>query len=180
MGLFWWFCKCRRLLGAGGTLHLWETTHYKLKVGLGRGTNNYAKLNSLRHLLLFALEKHYTSIQIFGDSQLIINWINGSYHYHVHTLRDLLDETIGLKSQFESFVCCHIYKERNEVVDFLSKEAAQLIRGKWIIQEYRNGHFFQVYHTSYIERGGLSLHQSTFWGLTTLFSFHDCFLDSPH
>lgn len=96
-------------------------------MGLGWGTNNYANLNSLRHLLLFSLEKHYTSIQIFGDSQLIINWINGSYHCYVHTLRDLLDETIGLKSKFESFVCCHIYRERNEVPDFLSKEVAQLI-----------------------------------------------------
>jgi len=70
----------------------------------------------------------------------------------------------------------HIYKERNEVVDFLSKEATQLIQGQWIIQQYRNGDFFHAVYREGSRYQGLSLHQSTFWGLTTLFSFSDFFL----
>lgn len=43
--------------------------------------------------------------------------------------------------------------ERNEVADFLSKEAVQLTRGQWIIRECKNGEFLQVYHRPYIEGG---------------------------
>jgi len=92
-------------------------------VGLGRETNNYVELNSLRHLLVFAKEKHFHNLQIFGDSHLMINWINGIYNCHLHTLRDLVEEAIELKSQFQSFICSHIYRERNELVDLRSKEA---------------------------------------------------------
>ena len=73
------------------------------------------ELNSLRHLLLFSLEQNCHRIQIFGDSQLVINWINVEYHCHLHMLMDLLEDSLSLKSQFDFIVCSHIYRERNEV-----------------------------------------------------------------
>jgi len=49
-------------------LHINEQLFFKIKVGLGRGKNNYAELSSLIHLLIFALEQNYHRIQLFGDS----------------------------------------------------------------------------------------------------------------
>lgn len=43
--------------GEGVVLHLSEDHYFKIKMGLGRGTNNYLELNSLRLLLIFSLEK---------------------------------------------------------------------------------------------------------------------------
>ena len=43
--------------------------------GLGQGTNNYAKLSSLRLLLCLAKECDIKELHIFGDSQVIIYWI---------------------------------------------------------------------------------------------------------
>jgi len=92
-------------------------------MGLGDRTNNFAKLIMLRHFLYFALENGCHHIQIFGDSKLIINWFNQQSSCHMHTLRNILDETLLLKSQFDYISCHHIYRERNQVSNRLSMEA---------------------------------------------------------
>ena len=138
-------------------LHIDNIVSFRIKVGLGRGTNNYAELSSLKYLLLFAKEQNFQQLQIFGDSQLIINWENEVNHCHLHTLRDILTDIFSLKSQFDSFACSHIYRERNEIVDRLSKEAAQLNRGQWKIQEFREGIFYSHYHHPFMDMNGSSL-----------------------
>ena len=48
--------------------------HYLcFKAGLGLGTNNYAELCALKLLLFLARRNSLAKIQIFGDSQLVIN-----------------------------------------------------------------------------------------------------------
>jgi hypothetical protein len=44
--------------GGGAVLFLSNTHLFRLKMGLGPGTNNFAELMSLKLLLLFALEKN--------------------------------------------------------------------------------------------------------------------------
>ena len=41
--------------GGGFILHINEQHYYSVKMGLGGGTNNYAELVTLRHLLHFSL-----------------------------------------------------------------------------------------------------------------------------
>jgi hypothetical protein len=73
--------KHHLICGAGGRggccLYLSTTHHFLLKSGLGDETNNYAKLLALKLLLIFAMEKGCKTLQVFGDSMLIINWANG-------------------------------------------------------------------------------------------------------
>ena len=61
--------------GGGAILHLSESHFFTLSMGLGEGTNNFAELMSLKLLLIFALEKGCTSLNCFGDSMNVINWI---------------------------------------------------------------------------------------------------------
>jgi len=143
-----------RIVGGGFILHMNEHLSFSIQVGLGRGANNYVELHSLKHLLLFAREQNCQKIQIFGDSQLVINWINDVYHCHLHTLRDTLDDVFTLKSQFYFIVCSHIYRERSEIVDHLSKEATQLNKGQWIVYEYRDGEFYKFFHRPFIDMNG--------------------------
>lgn len=140
--------------GGGAILHLNEHLSFRIQVGLGRGTNNYAELNNVKHLQLFAWEQNCQRIQIFGDSQLVINWINDVYHCQLQTLRGTLDDVFSLKSQFYFIVCSHIYRERNEIIDRLSKEAAQLNMGQWIVQVFRDGEFYPFFHFQFIEMNG--------------------------
>lgn len=48
--------------GGGGVLHKSEDHYFHISAGLGRGSNNYAELMSLRLLLLFALEQGCLSL----------------------------------------------------------------------------------------------------------------------
>jgi hypothetical protein len=64
-----------QICGGGVVLYLFESHYYNLTMGLGPGTNNYAELMALKLLLTFAGEKGINSLQIFGDSMVVINWI---------------------------------------------------------------------------------------------------------
>jgi ribonuclease HI len=44
-------------------------------VGSGTRTNNFSKLMALTWILILALEKGVQRIQIFGDSQLVFQWM---------------------------------------------------------------------------------------------------------
>jgi ribonuclease HI len=49
-------------------------------MGLGKGTNNYAELMTLLLLLKIAKEYDLKSIQLFGDSMNVINWVQKTQH----------------------------------------------------------------------------------------------------
>lgn len=135
----------------GAILYLSDHHHYKLKMGFARGTNNFVKLNSLRLLLTFAHEKNINCIHIFGDSTIVIDWFNSITHCHVHALRGLLDEIFALKTHFDYIVCSHIYRERNQISDGLSKEVAQQPSGQYIITEQHDQEVYHFYHRPFIE-----------------------------
>jgi len=61
--------------GGRAVMFLTHGNFFKLKMGLGYGTNNYVELMTLKILLLFTGEKGIKYIHIFGDSLLVINWI---------------------------------------------------------------------------------------------------------
>eukprot|EP00253_Pinus_taeda_P017857 PITA_17857 len=137
--------------GGGIIIHLSEHHLYKIKAGLGAGTNNFAELITLRHLLHFALIHHCNSINIFGDSQIIINWINGITTCHIHTLSIVLNEVLELKAAFNNITVSHIYREHNNGADKLSKEAATMDRGMWEISEIKDHQEQKIYHRPYID-----------------------------
>eukprot|EP00253_Pinus_taeda_P019711 PITA_19711 len=139
--------------GCGGGFLLFknEQHFYKVKMGLGPGTNNFAKIISLRHLLHFALGHNCLHIHIFGDSKIIIDWFNNTTECHTHTLRNILEDINILKAQFIDISYQHIYREHNSSVDQLSKEATSLPRGEWLIQEQHGADYYQYYHRPYID-----------------------------
>eukprot|EP00253_Pinus_taeda_P025252 PITA_25252 len=137
--------------GGGAILHLSDQHCYKIKINLGRGTNNYVELCTAKHIIHFAIQKHCRHLQLFGDSKLICNWLNNASHCHSYTLRHILDEAKRLTSFFESFVYRHIYREHNTVADQLCKEAAHRVGEDWSIQEEIDGTYYQYYHRPFDE-----------------------------
>lgn len=49
------------------------------KAGIGEVTNNYSELLPLELVLILALQKRFSQIQILGDSLLFIQWITGDF-----------------------------------------------------------------------------------------------------
>ena len=122
-------------------------------MGLGSGTNNYAKLMALKLLLCLAIERNCKNLQIFGDSVIVINWINKPQRCKNTSLDALVEEVRKLLANFDSLSLKHVYREQNMEANRLSKAGISLARGTWKIIEKRRqrsmstiiGHFW-IYH----------------------------------
>eukprot|EP00253_Pinus_taeda_P004658 PITA_04658 len=125
--------------GAGMSIHINPNHSLKASVGLGSGTNNYAELSALRLLLCWLHHRNINSIQIFGDSLNVINWVNGTASCQNQILKTIVDEISSLKTFFNRFSICHIYRDRNEEADQLSKAGLQQDSGSWTVEEIRQG-----------------------------------------
>jgi hypothetical protein len=53
------------------------------------------------------------------------------------------------KSNFNLIYFLHIYRERNEEADGLSKAGLQMEPGLWHVQEYRDGQSSEYHKTSF-------------------------------
>jgi len=104
-------------------------------VGLGTGSNNYAELSALKLLLCWLIHRNIFTVQIFGDSLNVVNWVNGKHRCQNYLLKPLLEEIQNLKLIFNMFTIDHIYRDRNEAADRLSKEGLQQAVGAWRITE---------------------------------------------
>eukprot|EP00253_Pinus_taeda_P016010 PITA_16010 len=127
------------IAGAGLIIHLSPSHNLKASVGLGSGSNNYAELNALKLLLCWLIHKHILTIQIFGDSQNVIRWVNGLSFCRNQALKQILGEIQRMKSMFNSFSICHIFRERNTSADQLSKDGLLQVLGCWKIEEVDQG-----------------------------------------
>ena len=117
----------------------------------GSGSNNFAELMTLKLFLLFAKEKLVTSLKIFGDSQLVVKWVQNHAKCQNIMLRPILEEVKIILNTFDDFEIHLVYKERNEEVDQLSKEGLNLAPGQWMIREEDNDTFFEFYHWAFMD-----------------------------
>jgi ribonuclease HI len=85
-------------VGGGGKSFI-----YVKKMGLSKGINNYAELMTLILVLKKAKEKGLHSIQLFGDSMNVINWVQKTQSCHNIFLHPILREISTLLASFDSF-----------------------------------------------------------------------------
>ena len=109
-----------------------------LSLGLGAGTNNYVELMMLKLLLCFAIERNCKKVQVFGDSMVVIKWINKTQRCKNYSLGTLYEEVNRNLSNFESISFKHVYREQNMDADKLSKAGLNLQWGSWKIMEIKD------------------------------------------
>ena len=95
-------------------LFISDEHYFSFKSILGFGTNNLVELCALNMLFSLARENHISKIQIFGDSQLVINWANGKFRCLNVELLQVLNEIDRLSNFFELMVLKHIYLDIKE------------------------------------------------------------------
>ena len=125
------------ICGAGGMLYLSVDHFFTFKAGLGMGTNNFAELYALKLLLTLARRNSVDKIQIFGDSQLVINWESGKYRLLNIELVMILKDINRFSSCFELVSFKHIYWERNSSADALATAGGRMLEGYWAIKDHR-------------------------------------------
>ena len=92
---------------------------------LGPVTNNIAEYQAL----IMGLQEAHTlgsrEVEIYLDSELVVNQINGAYRVRDSTLKTLEEEVRRLLRPFARWVIRHIPREENQEADRLAREAVR-------------------------------------------------------
>ena len=88
-------------------------------------------------LRFVVLVVYFILCRIFGDSQLVINWVLGKFRIKNMQLTQVLHEVIRISDLLERVDYKHIYCERNSKADALAKEGVNVLKGHWHIHEFR-------------------------------------------
>lgn len=96
---------------------------YRAGVFLGRATSNVAEYSALVHALTTALALGASEMQIYADSELLVNQINGTYKVKSLGLKPLYAEATDLLKQLDQWQCQHVYRDGNQHADKLANLA---------------------------------------------------------
>ena len=115
--------------GAGFVIHLNATYFISFSLGCGRSTNTRFELLALWAILkvnkLMGIPMHL----IFGDSLVIISWLNRLASLNVPSLSHWCDDILSMLRFTPSVIFKHIYREHNKQADGLSKQAMKMDMG---------------------------------------------------
>jgi ribonuclease HI len=87
-------------------------------------TNNQAKYEAFLRGLQYLKEAKAISVEIFGDSELVIKQLNGQYECRNDILRNYYDECKEILKSFQLVILQHIPRENNEVANRLAQSAS--------------------------------------------------------
>ena len=118
-------------------------------LGCGRSTNTRAELLALWAILMVSKQMGIPLITNFGDSLVIISWVNRLATLNVPSLSHWCDEILYLLQYVHPVTIKHIYREHNQQVDGLSKQALLLDPGL--------GHFTETLDGVIIDHGNYKL-----------------------
>ena len=105
----------------------------------------------MKLLLHFSLEQGCRKLQIFGDSLIIINWVNKVHHCRNLALIIRYEKVNILWTNFDYISCRHVYKEINTDAHSLSKEGVKMEHGTWRFFENKEGEVYEFFHRPFIE-----------------------------
>jgi ribonuclease HI len=128
------------LSGAGGVLKISGNTSYRWTLNCGPSTNTRAELLGVWASLILETRLGIDHLQVFGDSKIVIDWLNCRGNLQVTSLVGWKDRILELAKSFNTIRFAHIYREENGVVDALSKKSLQVPEGKIHYNKWLDGH----------------------------------------
>ena len=114
-------------------LYWYNTDVYKFRANLGLRTNNWVELTILFLLFKFIRKKGVTSLHVYGDSSLVILFLQGQALINNLYLYNLAQQVYLILPHFNPFRATNIYRELNDKVDPLSKQGFLLQEGNYEI-----------------------------------------------
>ena len=80
----------------------------------------------------------YKSIQVFGDSELLIKMLNSEDHFNNPSLNKSLQTICNILKDFDRVVSYHILRELNKQADNLENKSCLMFQGSLNINEEIN------------------------------------------
>jgi len=96
---------------------------FELSRFLDEGTNNEAEYKALLRGLDAATDLGIRGLQIFLDSELVVNQLLGNYRVRNPRLQPLFDEAMNRLQQFDDYAIFYVRRELNQQADRLANEA---------------------------------------------------------
>lgn len=90
------------------------------RMGMGSGTNNVAEYLAIIEVLEEAIRQGIRRIEIFGDSQLVVNQVNNKWKSN-QSMTPYKEKVQKLLSKFNKWSLTHIKRELNSEADFLTR-----------------------------------------------------------
>jgi ribonuclease HI len=109
--------------GWGALLVRDDSETIRLRGFLGITTNNVAEYTALVEALEAAREEGASRLDVFSDSLLLVNQMNGVYRVKHPNLIPLYQKAIRVARGFSSFSVSHVRREHNREADRLANEA---------------------------------------------------------
>ena len=108
-------------------LYLSANQNIQAKYAPGHCTNNKDELVALHMNLKVAINNNFSDLQVFGNSKMVVDWVNKKIQIYSPHLQQLLNAIRRLLEFFTGFRISHIYRELNMEADGLSKQALLLV-----------------------------------------------------
>jgi len=124
--------------GCGFILYLNRNHVFHGWTGLLNSTNNLAEIFAVWTLLHWARILNLNNFKIFGDSRLVINWLNGTSHIQAKNLVHHCSNIRTLVALFDQVSFQHVYRQHNMIADRLSKKGLASPEGLLQIEELEN------------------------------------------
>jgi len=91
---------------------------------LGRTTNNVAEYRALLLALTRAQERRASEVELFSDSRLLVEQVNGRFRVKAAHLKPLVAEAVRRAKGFRRFSIQHVRREGNRKADRLANLGA--------------------------------------------------------
>ena len=114
------------LAGAGFVIYNNGVEIFSHSIFLGNKTNNEAEYLALLFGIEEAIKLNIKSLDVFGDSQLVIYQINGKYAIKNARLKEFYNKIKNKISFFDSITFTHVLRDKNTRADELSNIALEL------------------------------------------------------
>ena len=114
----------------GGVIKSIDKLVYRWHLNCGGGTNSKAELMGIWATLTLANHLVIHRLQAFGDSKVIIEWLNDRGKLDICTIEGWKNRIKVLSKKFQALSFDHIYKDFNIEAGKLSKEALLAPEGR--------------------------------------------------
>tara|TARA_Y100000768_G_scaffold355894_1_gene309894 strand:+ start:66 stop:455 length:390 start_codon:yes stop_codon:yes gene_type:complete len=90
---------------------------------IGVATNNVAEYEGLRTALNYCFKNNLKDVQIYLDSLLVVQQVNGKYKVKAKNLEDLYSQCKDLIEKIDNVEIYHVPREQNKRADELANIA---------------------------------------------------------
>ena len=113
----------------GGLLKKGDKVIFSFAENIGSGrTNNEAEYLALIKGVQECIEHKIDDVNIYADSELVVNQVNGKYKLKDSKMIKLHGKVVKLCSKLQSWNISHIVREKNTEADDLSKKGLKKIK----------------------------------------------------